>query len=42
MYMCPIPNRFRDRVISLYSILYTVQYIVHCTDEQHVMSSHEL
>jgi hypothetical protein len=25
MYMCPIPNGFRDRAISLYSILYTVQ-----------------
>jgi hypothetical protein len=22
MYMCPIPNRFRDRAISLYSALY--------------------
>jgi hypothetical protein len=30
-YTCPIPNGFRDRAISLYS-----------TDEQHVMSSHEL
>jgi hypothetical protein len=29
MYMCPIPNGFRDRAI-------------HCTDEQHAMSSHEL
>jgi hypothetical protein len=38
MYMCPIPNGFRDRAISLYSTLYTV----HCTDEQHAMSSHEL
>jgi hypothetical protein len=38
MYMCPIPNGFRDRAISLYSPLYTV----HCTDEQHAMSSHEL
>jgi hypothetical protein len=25
MYMCPIPNGFRDRAISLYSALYTVQ-----------------
>jgi hypothetical protein len=25
MYMCPIPSRFRDRAISLYSTLYTVQ-----------------
>jgi hypothetical protein len=25
MYMCPIPNGFRDRAISLYSTLYTVQ-----------------
>jgi hypothetical protein len=25
MYMCPIPNGFRDRTISLYSTLYTVQ-----------------
>jgi hypothetical protein len=33
--MCRIPNGFRDRAISLYST-------VHCTDEQHVMSSHEL
>jgi hypothetical protein len=31
MYMCPIPNGLRDRDIS-----------VHCTDEQHAMSSHEL
>jgi hypothetical protein len=23
--MCPIPNGFRDRAISLYSALYTVQ-----------------
>jgi hypothetical protein len=36
MCMCPIPNGFRDRVISLY------KYTVHCTDEQHAMSSHEL
>jgi hypothetical protein len=34
MYMCPVPNGFRDRAISLYT--------VHCTDEQHAMSSHEL
>jgi hypothetical protein len=34
-YMCAIPNGFRDRAISLYST-------VHCTDEQHAMSSHEL
>jgi hypothetical protein len=38
MYMCPILNGFRDRATSLYSTLYTV----HCTDEQHAMSSHEL
>jgi hypothetical protein len=25
MYMCRIPNGFRDRAISLYSTLYTVQ-----------------
>jgi hypothetical protein len=25
MYMCPIPKGFRDRAISLYSTLYTVQ-----------------
>jgi hypothetical protein len=25
MYMCPVPNGFRDRAISLYSTLYTVQ-----------------
>jgi hypothetical protein len=25
MYTCPIPNGFRDRAISLYSMLYTVQ-----------------
>jgi hypothetical protein len=25
MYMCPIPNGFRDTAISLYSTLYTVQ-----------------
>jgi hypothetical protein len=25
MYMCPIPNGFRDRAISPYSTLYTVQ-----------------
>jgi hypothetical protein len=31
MYMCPIPNGFPDRAISLYS-----------TDEQHAMSSDEL
>jgi hypothetical protein len=24
VYMCPIPNRFRDRAISLFSTLYTV------------------
>jgi hypothetical protein len=29
MYMCPIPNGFRDTA-------------VHCTDEQHATSSHEL
>jgi hypothetical protein len=38
MYMYPIPNGFRDRAISLYSALYTV----HCTDEQHAMSSHHM
>jgi hypothetical protein len=38
MCMYPIPNGFRDRAISLYS----TQYTVHCTDEQHAMSSHEL
>jgi hypothetical protein len=27
MYMCPIPNGFQDRAVSLYSTLYTV----HCT-----------
>jgi hypothetical protein len=32
--MCPIPNGFRDRAILL--------YILHCTDEQHAMSSQEL
>jgi hypothetical protein len=32
MYMCPIPNGFRDRAISLYSTQYTV----------HAMSLHEL
>jgi hypothetical protein len=25
MYMCPIPNSFRDRAMSLYSTLYTAQ-----------------
>jgi hypothetical protein len=24
MYMCPIPNGFRDRIILVYSTLYTV------------------
>jgi hypothetical protein len=33
--MCPIPNGFRDRAISVYST-------VHCTDERHAMTSHEL
>jgi hypothetical protein len=37
MNMCPIPNGFPDRDISLYS-----KYTVHTTDEQHAMSSHEL
>jgi hypothetical protein len=37
MYMCPIPNGFRDRPIHC-----TVLYTVRCTDEQHAMSSHEL
>jgi hypothetical protein len=36
--MCPIPNGFRDRAISLYSKMLTVR----CTDEQHAVSSHEL
>jgi hypothetical protein len=36
MYMCPIPNGFPDKS---YFIL---QYTVHCTDEQHTMTSHEL
>jgi hypothetical protein len=35
--MCPIPNDFRDR-----ESYFTVQYTVHCTGEQHAMSSHEL
>jgi hypothetical protein len=38
MYMCPIPNGFRDRAI----LLYTIQYTRHRTDEQHAMSSQEL
>jgi hypothetical protein len=42
MYMCPILNGFRDRAISLYSTLFTVQYTVHCTDEQHAIPSREL
>jgi hypothetical protein len=31
MYMCPIPNSFRDRVISLYSSKFvdTLEYILH-------------
>jgi hypothetical protein len=33
--MCAILSGFRDRAISLFST-------VHCTDEQHAMSSHEL
>jgi hypothetical protein len=37
MYMCPGPNGFRDTAISLYS-----SKTVHCKDEQHAMSSHEL
>jgi hypothetical protein len=36
MCMCPIPNGFRDRAISLYSTLYTVQ------TSNTAMSSHEL
>jgi hypothetical protein len=37
MYTCPIEIGFRDRDN------FTVQYCtVHCTDEQHAMSSHEL
>jgi hypothetical protein len=36
MYMCPIQNGFRDK--SYFTVLYTV----HCTDEQHAMSSHEM
>jgi hypothetical protein len=36
--MRPDPKGYRDRAVSLYSTLYTV----HCTDEQHAMSSHEL
>jgi hypothetical protein len=35
MYTCPIPNCFRESY-------FTVQFTVHCTDEQHAMSSHEL
>jgi hypothetical protein len=35
--MRPIPNGFRDR-----ATYFTVQYTVHCTDEQHNLSSHEL
>jgi hypothetical protein len=34
IYMCPVPNGVSNRAISLYT--------VHCTDEQHAMSSHEL
>jgi hypothetical protein len=33
MYMCPIPDGFRDRAIHC---------TVHCTDEQHAMSSRKL
>jgi hypothetical protein len=36
MYICLIPNGFRDRAISLYSTLYTVQ------TSKRAMSSHEL
>jgi hypothetical protein len=32
--MCPIPNGFRQSY-------FTVQFTVHCTDEQHAMFSHE-
>jgi hypothetical protein len=32
-YKCPIPNGFRN---------FIVQHTVHCIDEQHAMSSHEL
>jgi hypothetical protein len=28
MYMCPIPNGFRDRAISLYSTLYTSRVLL--------------
>jgi hypothetical protein len=35
MYMCHIPNGFRDSAVSQYST-------VHYTDEQHVMASHEM
>jgi hypothetical protein len=35
MYMYPIPNSYRDRAITLYRT-------VHCTEEQHAMSSREL
>jgi hypothetical protein len=38
MYMCAIPNSFRDRPISLYSSLDIRQD----AEEQHAMSSHEL
>jgi hypothetical protein len=40
MYMCSIPNGFRDRAVSLYSaVLYSVQCCtVHCPDEQHVLT----
>jgi hypothetical protein len=45
MYMCSIPNGFRDRAISLYrrSTRHVLTRVaIHCTDEQHAMSSHEL
>jgi hypothetical protein len=36
--MCSIPNGFRYAATSHYS----TQYTVHCADEHHAMSSHEL
>jgi hypothetical protein len=40
MFMCPIPNGFGDRVISLYSTLY--RNVKMHSDQQHIMSLHEL
>jgi hypothetical protein len=39
MYMCPIPNGFRDRAIHCTVVWMYVE--VH-SDEQHAMSSHDL